>query len=97
MRLASEQAEQQEERKERASEAQVHRTGVLIDERSLQCVREVREHSQDKEDTVASKKELSRGQGTLLEARGNASKACATDNQPADCYKRGASNLKECV
>jgi hypothetical protein len=38
--FASEQAEQQEERKENECDAQVHRTGVLINERSLQSVRE---------------------------------------------------------
>jgi hypothetical protein len=68
MRLASEQAEQQEERKERASEAQVHRRGVLINERSLQSVHEVCERSRtNKEDTVANKGSL-KSQGTLLEA-----------------------------
>jgi hypothetical protein len=46
--------EQQEERKEQETRVSVHRTGVLIVERSLQCVREVRDDK--KKDTVAVKR-----------------------------------------
>jgi hypothetical protein len=41
-------------------------------------------------------KELSRVSRNATR-RGSASEACAIDNQLADCYKRGASNLKECA
>jgi hypothetical protein len=49
-----------------------------------------------KKDTVAIQRN-SQDQGMLLEAIASEARRVQQDNPLADCYKRGAPNLKECV